>query len=201
MSMGSARLKCLLAFIFILSGCAALKPQREPASVTPSSITAQAVVEMNSGLSGRATVYVMSPASFRIEVKYPFGQLAALLVSDGAQLYSFSGNEEKRFEWGDPKAPLLLEADEAASLLMGLKATSLSGERVERDDQGRILRVQKDGFTVTLSDYRVEAGADIPHMIVIRKGAEAIRIKYNSVEVNTAFPDGVFEVPGAPASN
>lgn len=199
--MALARLRLiLLASVIILAGCAALKPSAEKPPVIPGSIRAEAVVEMSRGLSlsGRATVFVKAPGSFRIEVRSPFGSLAALIVSDGKAVYTLSNGIEEYYLWDDSAAPVPLSPDGTASLLMGLGAAAPEGYEVTRDGRGRVKSVsglrEAGAFSVGLADYRRVEGAEIPFDIRIRSSGQEIRIRYASVIVNPELAPDLFEI-------
>lgn len=202
------RLKSL-ALLFILvfiSGCAALKPQAAPEGLNPpTAIRAEAVVELKKTitLAGRAVILAKSPDLFRIEVFGPFGQVMALLVSDGSSLYIYSGGEEKEFLWNDPLLPYSFKANEVVSFLLGnsvpIQARAGKNFQLSMDENGRLEKAVKfkkgsPSLVVRLSDYRPVEGAILPFNISIEDGKEKFRIKYSSVDIKPRFDADSFSI-------
>lgn len=200
----------LAAFV---SGCAAFAPAPLPlppetAKLKPSSIRAQAVVELKKPvpLSGKAVIIAKSPGSFRIEVLGPFSHTLALLVSDGESLYMFSRGQSSRFGWDDPELPYPFKAEEVVSFLLGagpVNGGGAEGQIVSTDAEGHITKITriKDGsavFTASLSDYRIAGGAHIPFNISIENGKEGLSIRYSSVEINPEINSDFFNTDGLP---
>lgn len=199
------RLLPVFAALLIMTGCAGMKPAgQEPSlpSTTASSIRATGVVEMkknSTSARGRANILAKSPGSFRIEVFGPFGQVAALVASDGERLLVSSEGKSKVFLWGDPSLPYSFKADEAVSFLTGAPPGLKTGALERVDENGRLVEYSRpiDGrpdLKVSLGDYKVVSGATIPFRISFEDGNRGLTIKYTEVEINHPFEDGFFKV-------
>lgn len=197
----------------MLGGCAALhapqaRPPAEAVRARPKALRGEAVVELRRSipLAGRASVLVESPDKFRIEVTGPFNQVIALLVSDGRELFVFSGRTPEVFDWEDPSMPYPFSAGEVVSFLMGEagapKAVNMAagnGYSVTTDGDGRVKDIVKsrggtEVLRVAMSDYRRVSGAYIPFHISI-DGRERFSIRYSEVEVDPDVGPGSFSIP------
>lgn len=212
-----SRIRALLAAVAaaaVLGGCAALStPQARPpvqaAPARPRALRAEAVVELRRSISltGRARILVERPDKFRIEVTGPFNQVIALLVSDGRELFVFSGRPPEVFSWEDPFMPYPFSAGEAVSFLMGAAdappATNRAagdGYGVTTDGDGRVKEIVKsrggaEALRVTMADYRNVSGAYIPFNISIG-GRESFSIRYSEVEIDPDVGPESFSIPG-----
>ena len=192
--------------MLLVTGCAGVKPYGEeaPAKVgtTASSIRARGVVEMkkdSSSASGRAVILAQAPGSFRIEVFGPFGQVAALVASDGERLLVNSEGKTSVFIWGDPAIPYTFKPEEAVSFLTGGIMAQETGGLARTDEKGRLVEYARPiegrpGLRVTLSDYRPVHGAPVPFRINLEDGTRVLTIKYTEVEINHPFENGFFKV-------
>lgn len=200
-----------LSLAFIISGCAGLRPLKEelppgPPLAAPASIRANASVEIKRNtlsLTGRANIIARSPGSFRIEVMGPFNQTAALLVSDGKNLYMLSNGEIEKHGWDEPGFPYSFRAGDIVSLLLGATPdTGLeagTGYEAATDEAGCLKKLTrtkagKNVLTAALDDYRNIEGAHIPFNISIADEKRDIRIRYRSVEVNPRIDDDIFTI-------
>lgn len=207
-------LVAVLASAVLLGGCAGVnaprRPPAEAARARPKALRASAVVELRRSmpLAGRASVLVESPDKFRIEVAGPFNQVVALLVSDGRELFVFSGRKPEVFNWDDPSMPYPFSAGEVVSFLMGeagalpaLNGAAVgNGYSVTRDVDGRVKDIVKsrggaEVLRVAMADYRSVSGAYIPFHITI-DGRERLSIRYSEVEVDPDVAPGSFTIPG-----
>lgn len=196
--------------LLLISGCAAVKPYGEEApglpSITASSIRARGVVEMKKdsfSARGRAVIQAQAPGSFRIEVFGPFGQVAALVASDGERLLINSEGKTSVFLWGDSRIPYTFKANEAVSFLTGGlledETGALPGARSKMDGKGRLREYTREiegrpDLKVTLAEYRSVQGAAVPFMISLEDGRRGLTIKYTEVEINYPFENGFFKV-------
>lgn len=211
----------ILACLCVIIGCAGVKPAAPVIEPTPAasieSLKAGGVVTVKRGISltGRATVLVQRPASFRIEVSGPFGQTVALLISDGETFYIYSNGEEQAMRWDDPLMPYPVKAAELVSLMTGAagltaagkvaQSTDMEGAAIEIEktgsfEEGTVKKIEKTGpdgapFEVVLSDYRIDSGISVPFNIKLIRGIEELTIKYSTVEINAAIPPDAFLIP------
>lgn len=204
------RLKNLSVLILAAAvyGCAAVRPPAPPpvmpmATVTPTSIKAEAIVEAGRTvtLRGHAVIMAKSPASFRIEVLGPFSSTLALIVSDGESLSVVTGGDQSQFEEMEPPYPF--SSGDIVSLLLGAAPAQQDGQQVFEDEDGHIAKVvrSKDGspvFTASLADYREAGGAHIPFNISIEGGGRTLRIRYTSVEINPELDSEFFNAKALP---
>lgn len=207
-----------LCAVLFLSGCAALKqkeaekrPSRKAASLRAE---ASVVLKKIIPIGGHAVIIVKSPDKFRIEVFGPFGQVMALLASDGTSFYMFSGDEAKKMDMDDPAFPYPFKAKEAVSFLLGspsgqfaqaaLDGGVKAGDReMTSDSEGRLAKFVKykkgrPAFTVELSDYRAVSGVDLPFNISIKGQKEGLSIKYASVEIDPEIDPDAFNIGPLP---
>lgn len=208
MTSGKRLFSLLAAFFLLLSGCAALKPGKEPMAppkLTASSIRARAVVEFkkdDSSAAGRAAILAKAPGSFRIEVFGPFGLTAALIASDGEKLFINSEGQMRAFFWGDPELPYSFDAGEVVSFLTGAPdapALDKPGVKASKDEWGRLREYSRategrDALQVTLGEYREVNGAHIPFLIRIEDGKRDLAIKYTEVEINPLIEEDLFRL-------
>lgn len=212
-------LSMALGFVLTLTaaaafgGCASLyapgvEPPPEIISARPKTLRAEAVVELRRSipLTGRARILVERPDKFRIEVMGPFNQVISLLISDGKNLFVFSGRSPKIFDWEDPFLPYPFSASEAVSFLMGealaypaMETAAGSGYSVTADRDGRVKDIvkSKNGsqvLKVTMTDYRKVSGAYVPFNISI-DGKESLSIRYSEVEIDADIGAGPFNMP------
>lgn len=204
------RLLPIFTALLIITGCAAVKPYGEEAqdlpSTTASSIRARGVVEMKKdsfSARGRAVILAEAPGSFRIEVFGPFGQVAALVASDGERLLINSEGKTSVFLWGDSRIPYTFKAQEAVSFLTGgpveQETDGLSGASSIMDGKGRLSEYTRETegrpvLKVTLGEYKLIHGAAVPFMISFEDGRRGLTIKYTEVEINYPFENGFFKV-------
>lgn len=189
----------LLGLVLLLCACAPLKPVEEPLRpvLTGHGIKATGTVEIKKGitLSGRAVLVVAAPDKFRIEVQGPFAQLAALIVSDGRDLYMLYAGVPRLYAWDDPFLPYLFTSTEVASILSGaalpyaacVGCEPCDGCTVRLDKSGRLAeftKVRDDGrvLRISVADYRQIGEAFVPFDITIDDGPESIRVRYTDVE-------------------
>lgn len=200
----------LIALILIMTSGCAHKRQAGPdlalARVSGETLRAEAIVEMDRlmSASGKARIYAQAPCSFRIEVKGPFAQVVALFASDGYTLHTFTDGVERFYPAGSPDAPLPFSNAEIVSLLMGLDLKPLkdAGFEIEADGKGRPVKAEKHisgieagTVTVLFSDYRDTGGRQIPFEISIQgPRLDRIRIRYSSVETDSGFEEGFFDI-------
>ena len=204
------RLLPIFTALFVITGCAAVKPYGEETpdlpSTTASSIRARGVVEMKKdsfSARGRAVILAEAPGSFRIEVFGPFGQVAALVASDGERLLINSEGKTNVFLWGDSRIPYTFKAQEAVSFLTGgpmeHETDGLPGARSITDKKGRLSEYSRaiegrPDLKVTLGEYRSVQGAAVPFRISFEDGRQGLTIKYTEVEINYPFENGFFKV-------
>ncbi|MBI5826233.1 MAG: hypothetical protein HZB22_00650 [Deltaproteobacteria bacterium] len=203
----------VVAAAALLGGCAVFyapqaRPLAEAVPARPKALRAEAVVELRRSipLTGRARVLVESPDKFRIEVMGPFNQVIALLVSDGRELFVFSGRPPRIFNWEDPSMPYPFSAGEVVSFLMGeagappaMNRAAGSWYSVTTDGDGRVKDIVKsrggtEVLSVALADYRKVSGAYIPFNISI-DGRERFSIRYSEVEIDPDVEPGSFSIP------
>lgn len=199
----------------LLIGCAALRPpEKEPVGppvIAPSSLRAQAVVEVrrNASMSGRAQVLAKSPSSFRIEVFGPFGQTAALFASDGEAVYVLTEDGLETYGMDGPGAPYSLDPEDIVSFLLGVprlaEGAGAPDVTAATDGHGRLRTFTRTveglpALKVVLDDYRAVDGAHIPFSITIDDGKRTVAIKYREVEVNPGLDQAVFSLRGPGAA-
>lgn len=168
---------------------------------TPTSLTAIARVTLReTGLKGRANIFVQSPDSFRIEVLGPFDKIVALIVSDGLGFSIFDGKTFKFHDLTLEPYPLKFKPEDMVSFLMG----SLSVEKLSRDffvefDKENftysITPLDEDDLSAKLSNYREVDGAAVPFSILIDFNNEKLNIEYKSVEINPELDKVLFTHP------
>lgn len=199
--------------VLILTGCAYLRPAAPAPEVsvrkealTASSIRAEALVELEKGtpLSGRASIFVKSPASFRIEVKGPLGSSVASFISDGKEISIFSEGVQRIYGPEDPDMPYPLKPEELVLVLLGVNAGQLpAGYKVTADTEGHITGFSgfKDGvreFSAAMSDFKAVDGVVLPFTIRIetgpKNGTRILKIRYTKIEINPDIKEDVFEI-------
>ncbi|MBI5562735.1 MAG: hypothetical protein HY894_07805 [Deltaproteobacteria bacterium] len=200
--------------VVLNGGCAALKPVPPPPAplkatakaVPVESLSASGVVVLKKGfaLAGRAVILARRPGSFRIDVAGPFGQRAALLVSDGETFSIYSGAEEKTFRWDDPDLPYPFKAEDFVALLTGAVGQDPgAGAEIAKDAAGNVTMLSRvvpgaPPAKVYLGDYRDVGGASIPFNIRIEQGVKALEIRYAAVEINAELQPDAFSVEKGP---
>ncbi len=196
----------LLTAALFLAGCAGNKPLPPEAPAVkpaeaPASIRAEAVVVFNRliDLSGRAVITAEAPDKFRIEVRGPFNQTAALLVSDGKSFFSHIGGSTEIKDWDDPRLPYSFSSSEIVSFLLGSPADKEAEDRgfeVSKDPKRTVFkRPRKEGaLKVELSDFRNIGTLRIPYRIEIEDGKRRLIVRYSSVEVNPEVDSAAFDI-------
>lgn len=210
----------LLCVFILVSGCATINGPgagdkgdflpgvaREDTgrAASPVSLKGRATVEVQKifSLKGRALIAAQSPDKFRIEVLGPLNSTTALLVGNGSGLYIFSDGKSARYEWEDPTAPFPFRPEEVVSLLLGTRPPGTGDYRFSTDMDGHITKLVKkeNGKTVLqadMSDYRLVSGMEIPFSISIKDTEKGMGIMYSSVEVDTGFAPGFFDIDHLP---
>ncbi len=212
----SLRALCLM---LILAGCAWFKPAPakpvktgEPPPIR--ALRAEAVMEFKEGAgsrSGRASIVVNAPASFRIEILGPFNSPVTAIVSDGTVLSIFSDGALKTYRWDEenPVLPYAFTSEELAALLLGggrlaPGAAPLStGYRTTSDKDGNITGVVKvkDGtevFMAVMSDFRSAGEGVFPFSITVDDGYKSLRVRYSAIEINPDIKPDVFNIAAPP---
>lgn len=197
----------LIVCAVVMFGCASVTPPvptpglERPTVKSIESLQATGVVIVKKGLtmSGRATVLVQRPGSFRIEISGPFGQTVVLLISDGQSFYIYSSGDEQTMQWDDPLMPYPIKAQELVSLMTGAIASTSDEAMQAKITKDRVIKIEKTGpdgapFEVMLSDYRDESGIFLPFNIKLTRGIEELTIKYSKVEVNAAIAPDAFQI-------
>ena len=173
---------------------------RPPAALVQS-LRARAVIRLSGNkereFTGKAVVLVKGPDKVRLEIFDLFGQMAAVIVSDGHALSVFSNNNSKFFT-RDEKRPLIFQAPELANFLMGVEAAS------EEFHAGRTALDYSQGGLysrkILFEDFRDLEGALFPFSLSVEDGRERFSVSYSSIELNPELDDSLFNHI-APGSN
>ncbi len=198
----------LATVLITLAGCTSYKSSgnfidNRPLSsfTTPTSLSAKANVTLReTGLKGRANIFVQSPDSFRIEVLGPFDKIMALIVSDGRGFSIFDGKTFKFHDLTLEPYPLKFKPEDMVSFLMGsLSVEKLSANfMVEFDEENftyNIRPLEEEDLSAKLSNYREVGGAAVPFSILIDFNNEELDIEYKSVEINPRLDKVLFTHP------
>lgn len=155
-------------------------------------------------LKGNAIIVAARPNLFRIEVRGPFRQTVALMLSDGEQIYLFREGLADRYPSTGPHNPFPFTGDELVNFLMGSSDESRfpkeRGYSIEHDENGHIIALTKENgspvpLLVRLKDFRVVSGVDFPFSVSIENDGEELRVLYGNIEFNPDIDKRVFRVP------
>ena len=172
---------------------------------------------------GKAALLVKGPDKVRIEIFGPFGQVAAVLVSDARGLSIFSNHESTFFSRRE-EAPFSFTPDELAGFIMGVYAQepkgggggeggeggeggsggAADGYTIERDSAGDIQEIfvysrASNGRSIVMKDFRPLQGVWFPFSVSVEDANARLYIRYSSVELNLDLDDALFIhlVPGS----
>ena len=161
----------------------------------PGSLRGRAVVLLRGieerEFKGKAAILVKGPDKVRIEIFDIFGQVAAVIVSDGLALSIFSNNQSNFFERGGD-TPLIFKATELAGFLMG--ADIGAGEAAKRPSPSS--SEEQEGISeareILFEDYRDLEGQLFPFSLSVDDGIEKLSVRYSSIELNPELNDDLF---------
>ena len=202
------RILLLSSAIALYSCSAAIKTAQAPPSEklpVPGAFRAKAIITAYNPdpVSANAVIIAKRPGYIRIEVKGPFGQTAAIFISDNENIYAFSGSgapilgitaQEGRYPFTPSEVYAMLTGSSPTNTEQGFES------KTSTDAGGRVTAYAKtfDGhraFSAEFADYREVSGTEMPFSIKIIIGGQNYSIKYTSIEVDPELPEGAFELP------
>ncbi len=162
---------------------------------------------------GKAAILAKGPDKVRIEIFAPFGQVAAVLVSDARGLSIYSNHESTFFSRRE-EAPFSFTPDELAGFIMGIYAQgdpkggggdggeggsggAADGYTTIRDSAGNIKEIvvhsrASNGRSIVMKDFRPLKGVWFPFSVSVEDANARLYIRYSSVELNLDLDDALF---------
>lgn len=195
-----------IALTLVSCGTIQVAPTPPPVKLpSPSAIKASAIITMLSEepASAKATILAKWPGYIRITIHGPFGQTAAILISDNERIYAYSSDGAPMLGLTGPGGSNMITPGEVYSMLIGSvpsEPTQGYDAKKNTDNAGRLKDYAKTfggsiAFSAEFSDYREVTGFELPFLISIKTGGKRYAIKYTSVEVNPQMPEDVFLIP------
>jgi len=196
------RRAAILFGIAALISCAGRPPRLVPPSVGVEAVEGFGSASLRgteAAVKGKFAFLFRQPGLGRVEAIDPVGRTAFLIFLRGDRAYFVLPRKKV---YAEERPETMMERflgisflpDEMLRLLSGgLMGEGPGGWSTERDEEGRVVRGEKDGFAFAIREFF--PGAGVPRVLELSGPGASGRMKVLELRFNPAAREGAFDLP------